>query len=143
MWKNYFTYKSFSGKVLLSIDYISSSYISEEHHIALKNSIDFFEDNTSIGKSVIYNSCKILKRLIDYDKNIIIKKTDNNRAIYFIVNNVIYQYFIKSYENDIFNGRLYRINICDNDKIEYLYTNNNIRYKILKDKEYLKFIISN
>ena len=42
MWKNYFTHKSFSNKILLSIDYISSSYISEENHITLKNSIDFF-----------------------------------------------------------------------------------------------------
>uniref|UniRef100_A0A6C0IZZ1 Uncharacterized protein n=1 Tax=viral metagenome TaxID=1070528 RepID=A0A6C0IZZ1_9ZZZZ len=143
MWKNYFTHKSFSNKILLSIDYISSSYISEENHITLKNSIDFFEDDTNIGKSIIYDCCKIFKKIINYDKNIIIKKSDNNKAIYFIVNNILYQYFIKSYENDILSGRLYRINIYNNEKLDYLYISNNIRYLVLKDKKYIKYIISN
>ena len=142
MWINYFTHKSSSGFILLSIDYISSYCISEEDHIALKNVIYFYEDDTNIGKSVINNCKNILKKIINYDKSIIIYITNNNKSIYFIINDIIYQYYIKTYENGALSGRLYRINTYNNEKLDYLYINHDDRNKILYDKNYIKNIIS-
>jgi len=142
MWKNYFTHKSSSGYILLSIDYINSSSISEEDHVTLKNSIDFYGDDTNIGKSVINNCVNILKKFINYDKSIIIYITNNNKSIYFIINDIIYQYYIKTYENGALSGRLYRINTYNNEKLDYLYIKHDDRNKILYDINYIKQIIT-
>jgi len=141
MWKNYYTCKSSSGIFLISIDYINSSNISEEDHIALKNTIDFYEDFTNIGKSVINNSIKILKKIINYDKSITIYVPDN-KSIFFIVNDIMYQYFIRTDDNDKLYGRLYRINIYNNEKLEHLYIRNSTRIRILKEIHFLKYIIT-
>jgi hypothetical protein len=142
IWNNYYTHKSYLGIITLSIDYINSSRISDEHHIALKNAIDFFEDDTNIGRSVIDNCIKILKKIINYDKYIFVYVIEN-KSIYFIVNDIIYQYFIKTYENDKLSGRLYRINIYNNEKFNYLYIKHDIRNLILTDINYLKKLITN
>lgn len=142
MWKNYFTHKSSSGYILLSIDYINSSSISEEDHVTLKNYIDFYGDDTNIGKSVINNCVNILKKIINYDKSIIIYIANNNKSIYFIINDIIYQYYIKTYENGALSGRLYRINTYNNEKLDYLYINHDDRNKILYDINYIKQIIT-
>jgi hypothetical protein len=141
MWKNYYTLKNSSGIFLISIDYISSSNISEEDHIALKNTIDFYEDFTNIGKSVINNSVKILKKIINYDKSITIYVPDN-KSIFFIVNDIMYQYFIRTDDNDKLYGRLYRINIYNNERLEHLYIRNSTRIRILKDYNFLKYIVT-
>jgi len=75
-WSNYYTYKSALGISLISIDYISSSLISNDDHMILLNGIKLYNDNTKIGIDIL-DKCKfILKKLINTKMNITVK---NNR----------------------------------------------------------------
>jgi transcription elongation factor len=54
----------------------------------------------------------------------------------------MYQYFIKTEDNDKLYGRLYRINIYNNEKLEHLYIKNSTRIRILKEMNFLKYIVT-
>jgi hypothetical protein len=140
-WHNYYTYKSSIGITLVSIDYIDSSSISKEDHFMLFNGIRLNDDNTHIGTDIT-NKCKnILKKLINQTKSIKIKILEENNTIYFVSNNILYQYFAKK-NNGKLSGRLYKINVHNNENFEFINLYNDIRMKMLTDKSFLKNIIT-
>ena len=139
-WSNYYTYKSALGISLISIDYISSSLISNDDHMILLNGINLYNDNTKIGIDIL-DKCKfILKKLINTKMNITIKVIEENNTIYFLLDNILYQYFAKK-NNGKLSGRLYKINIYNTENLEFINLYNDVRMKMLMDKPFIKSIV--